>query len=175
MGRPLTILILAIAVACAALFLLLPMSKIAQHRDQVAAQPASVPALDRAIEAATAANPEVTGNDIDASDPGAQVAPEENTLPVNGHVGNASGAALAGVEIEIESKGLGGDDIATAREVSDRMGAFDCNWCRNASTACTFQQPVTMPGTASTLLPTKTPSDCATSYSSASNWSTSTA
>ncbi|HUV23270.1 MAG TPA: carboxypeptidase-like regulatory domain-containing protein [Gammaproteobacteria bacterium] len=124
MARPLTILILAIAVGCAALFLLLPMSKIAQHRDRVAAQPASEPTLEKAIEQNTPRQPDATHNDAGATDPDAQVAPEEYTLPVNGRVSNASGAALAGLEIEIESKGFDGEDISGARVVSDRLGAF---------------------------------------------------
>jgi hypothetical protein len=124
MARPLTILILAIAVACAALFLLLPMSKIAQHRDRVAVQPPAEPTLDAAIEPATTPHPEATGNEVGAGDPGAQLTPEEYTLPVNGHVGNASGAALAGVEIEIENKGLDGEDMARASLASDRLGNF---------------------------------------------------
>jgi 5-hydroxyisourate hydrolase-like protein (transthyretin family) len=124
MGRPLTILILAIAVGCAALFLLLPMSKIAQHRDRVAAQPASEPTPEKAIEQNTPRQPDAIHNDAGTSDPGAQVAPEEYTLPINGRVSNASGAALAGLEIEIESKGFDGEDISSARVVSDRLGAF---------------------------------------------------
>jgi hypothetical protein len=104
--------------------MLLPMSKIAQHRDRVAVQATSSATPEEAIEPDTTPQAEATGNDVGAADPGAQAAPDAYTLPVNGHVGNAAGAALAGVEIEIESKGLDADDIATARVVSDRMGAF---------------------------------------------------
>jgi 5-hydroxyisourate hydrolase-like protein (transthyretin family) len=124
MARPLSILILAIAVGCAALFLLLPMSKIAQHRDRVEVRPTNLPAIEQADEQSTTRQPEALRNDLGANAPGVQAQPGEYTVPVSGRVGNRSGAALAGLEIEIESKGFDGENISGARVVSDRLGEF---------------------------------------------------
>jgi hypothetical protein len=111
-------------VACVALFLLLPMSKIAQHGDRMeplpkladppaeSTQPVAVPVETRfeAVQPATIEPAPAT--DIEA------------TVAVSGRVGNAYGAPVADVEIELESKGFDGEEIVRTRVLSDRLGNF---------------------------------------------------
>jgi len=124
MARPLSFLILAIAVGCAALFALLPMSKIAEHRDKMEAQPTNLPADAPVNEQTTARQTDTLPTDADTIDASEHTEVEEYTLPISGRVGNRSGTALAGLEIEIESKGFDGENISSARVVSDQLGAF---------------------------------------------------
>ena len=125
MARPLSFLILALAVGCAALFALLPMSKIAEHRDKVEAQPTKLPAVVEVDEQTTTRQPgDLPHDDVDTIDTNEPAELEQDTLPISGRVGDRSGAALAGLEIEIESKGFDGENISSARVVSDQLGAF---------------------------------------------------
>jgi hypothetical protein len=124
MARPLSFLILALAVGCAALFALLPMSKIAEHREKIETRPTISPAVAEPVKQSTTQKLDVAISDAGATDPGARVEPEENTVPISGNVGNSSGAALAGLEIEIKSNGFDGENISSARVVSDQLGAF---------------------------------------------------
>jgi hypothetical protein len=121
MARPLSFLILALAVGCTALFVLLPMSKIVEHRDKVEAQSTNLPADAQVDEQTTTRQIDTLPTDADTIEP-AEL--EEDTLPISGRVGNRSGTALAGLEIEIESKGFDGENISSARVVSDQLGAF---------------------------------------------------
>jgi len=124
MARPLSLLILVIAVACAALFLLLPMSKIAQHRDGIeAVAPQSRPAEETALQPATEAL-NSTGIKTDTLASGVEDEPEEFTVPVSGSVNDASGTALADRQVEVTSQGFGGESISGAQVVSDRQGEF---------------------------------------------------
>jgi hypothetical protein len=124
MARPLSFLILALAVGCVALFALLPMSKIAEHRDKVEAQSTNLPAISQVNEQTTTRQTDTLPTDADAIDTSEPAGLEEDTLPISGRVGNRSGTALAGLEIEIDSKGFDGENISSARVVSDQLGAF---------------------------------------------------
>ena len=124
MARPLSFLILALAVGCTALFVLLPMSKIVEHRDKVEAQSTNLPAVAQVNEQTTTRQTDTLPTDTDAIDTNEHTELEEYTLPISGRVGDRSGAALAGLEIEIESKGFDGENISSARVVSDQLGAF---------------------------------------------------
>lgn len=124
MARPLSFLILAIAVACAALFLLLPMSKIAQHHGGIEAVAPKAPPVEelKALPGVTTSDTPSIETDILAIDE--QLEAEEFTVALSGSVGDASGAALADREVEITSQGFGGESISRARVVSDQQGEF---------------------------------------------------
>ena len=125
MARPLSFLILALAIGCVALFGLLPMSKIAEHREQVNALPTPLPAVVEVDAQTTARQPDdLLRSNADTIETNEPAELEEDTLPISGRVGNRSGTALAGLEIEIESKGFDGENISSARVVSDQLGAF---------------------------------------------------
>ncbi len=125
MARPLSFLILAIAVACAALFLLLPMSKIAQHRDGIeAVAPKSPPGRGGKRTAGRQQRPT-----HQASKPIlAQRAACRNRR--NSPCRSAAASAMHRdphwpiVEVEVTSQGFGGESISGARVVSDRQGEF---------------------------------------------------
>ena len=124
MARPLSFLIFAIAVACAALFLLLPMSKIAQHHGGIeAVTPKAAPVEEtKALpEVITPDTPRTETDDLAIDE---QLHPVEATVVVSGSVGDASGAALADREIDVTSQGFGGENISHARLVSDQQGEF---------------------------------------------------
>ena len=124
MARPLSFLILAIAIACAALFALLPMTKIAQHHDGIeAVAPKAAPTKEIVVQA-EAKIPDTPLIETDALATDEPPEAEEFTLAVSGSVGDASGAALADREIEISSQGFGGENISHARVVSDQQGEF---------------------------------------------------
>ena len=124
MARPLSFLIFAMAIGCVALFMLLPMSKIAEHNERVettsprVAQPAAVK-QQRVVPAAA-----IIGSDLSANEISEQAEPEEFTVEVSGRIGDASGAAISGLIIEVESQGFGGENISSIRVESDRLGAF---------------------------------------------------
>ncbi len=125
--RPISFLVVAIAVACVALFLLLPMSKIAQHANRIEAPPepptplaesaAEQPALVRTFTT-TPAKPEASTESV--TDP----APAEPGVSVSGQVGDTSGASLAEVKIELQNKGFDGEEIVTVQVESDLHGNF---------------------------------------------------
>jgi hypothetical protein len=124
MGRPLTFLIFAIAIACVALYMLLPLSKLALHSAAIeTTEPAPLPqstdtpmlgSSRPALSTATEAVVETVDTDAAA----------RQTVAVSGHVSNDSGAPLAGLDIALESKGFDGEKVATARVVSDQYGGF---------------------------------------------------
>ena len=124
MARPLSFLIFAIAVGCAALFMLLPISKIAQHKEKMEASSTTQPAVVEVSEQTMTHQQEASRANTDTPSTNEQAELEEYTLPIIGRVRNSSGAGLAGLEIEIESKGFGDENISSARVVSDRLGAF---------------------------------------------------
>ena len=124
MARPLSFLILAIAVACAALFLLLPMSKIVQHRDGIEAVTVKAPPVESVSalsEVMTPDTPNVETATLAIDEPNEA---EELTVAVSGNVSDASGAALADREVEVTSQGFGGESISDARVLSDQHGEF---------------------------------------------------
>jgi hypothetical protein len=124
MARPLSFLIFAIAVGCVALFMLLPISKIAQHKEKIEASSSTQPAVVEVSEPTMTRQPEASHASTDTPSTSEQAELEEYTLPISGRVGNSSGAGLAGLEIVIESKGFDGENISSALKVSDRLGAF---------------------------------------------------
>ena len=123
--RPISFLVVAIAVACVALFLLLPMSKIAQHSNRIEAQPApptspagradEQPARVRTLTPAQSEASTVSVTDTAAAEPG---------VSVSGQVGDTSGASLADVQIELQNKGFDGEEIVTVQVASDLHGNF---------------------------------------------------
>jgi hypothetical protein len=124
MGRPLSFLIVAMAVGCAALWLLLPMSKLAQHGAGIEASlssAAQLPIDDRALATQEPVAPlqPATLVKMPTAD-----APVEATVPVSGSVSNAFGSALPGIDIELESKGFDGEEIVKSGIVTDRFGEF---------------------------------------------------
>ncbi len=124
MGRPLTFLIVAMAVGCAALFLLLPMSKLAQQGAGIEASRSGAPQPsidDRtlAVQGPVAPPQPVALVEIPTAD-----TPVETTVPVSGNVSNAFGSALPGIDIEFENKGFDGEEIIKSRVVTDRFGGF---------------------------------------------------
>jgi len=124
MARPLTFLVLVCALACAALFLLLPLTKIAQQSDRTelaATLPHSPEADDIAVAAPGAAQPQPAATVIDKPAP---VTDSTVTVMVSGRVGDTSGAPLADREIEYENKGFDGAEITGAGVVSDPLGNF---------------------------------------------------
>jgi hypothetical protein len=124
MDRPLTFMVLVCAVACAALFLLLPLSKIAQHSDGVelaAPLPLSPERRDMAVAAPGEAQPQQAATVIDSPAPAR--APTV-TVTVSGRIGDTSGAPLANREIEFENKGFDGAEVVGRRVVSDLLGNF---------------------------------------------------
>jgi protocatechuate 3,4-dioxygenase beta subunit len=125
MARLLSFLFLALAVGCVALFVLLPMTKIVEHRDKVEAQSTKLSAVAQVNEQTTTRHTDgLPRDDVDTIETNEPAELEEDTLPISGRVGDRSGAALAGLEIEIESKGFDGENISSARVVSDQLGAF---------------------------------------------------
>jgi len=124
MGRPLSFLIAAIAVGSVALFMLVPMSKLAQQGAGIEATRSVETQTRLADREPVAAKlivqplPEVPGN---ASEPDS---PVEATVPIYGRVGNSLGNALPGIYIELESKGFDGEKIARLEVTSDRFGEF---------------------------------------------------
>jgi hypothetical protein len=124
MARPLTFLVLVCAVACAALFLLLPLSKIAQHPDrgELATPPLLSPEPDAiAVAAPGEAQHQQAATVIDTPAPAAERA---LTVMVSGRVGDTSGAPLADREIEFENRGFDGAEVTRSRVVSDALGNF---------------------------------------------------
>jgi hypothetical protein len=124
MARPLSFLIFAIAVACAALFLLLPMSKIAQHHSSIEALIPKAPAVEEANALPEIITPDTPRTETDILAIDEQLESEEATIAVSGNVGDASGAALADRQIDVSSQGFGGEDISHARVVSNQQGEY---------------------------------------------------
>jgi len=124
MAKLLSLLIFAIAGGCVALFLLLPMTKIVEHRAKVESPPKSLPAVEQVNAQTTTHLTDSLPTDADDINTSDLAEIEEYTRPISGRVGNRSGTALAGVEIEIESKGFDGENISSAFAVSDQLGAF---------------------------------------------------
>jgi hypothetical protein len=93
MARPLSFLILALAVGCVALFVLLPMSKITEHRVKAEAQSTNLPAGAQVSEQTTTRHNDILPTDSGAIDSSEHLEVEEYTLPISGRVGNRSGAA----------------------------------------------------------------------------------
>jgi len=127
MFRPLSLLVVAIAVACIALYMLLPMSKIARNVNaEIEATPVTATPVTTATEIiqapATSAVPQ--SKTIDDDDSTGQAPPAESTVAIQGHIGNATGDALSGFEIEVESHGFDGEEIVSNRVKSDLRGEF---------------------------------------------------
>jgi hypothetical protein len=123
MARPLSFLILVIAVACAALFLLLPMSKMAR---QAAVDEVTMPYAELAEAsslAATAPLPLSTApaSDIEPDVPGI-IAPERVT--VTGRVSDNDGGPITGLAIDLHSQDFDGEEIGVKQVLSDRYGNF---------------------------------------------------
>ena len=124
MSRPLTFLVTTIGVACVALFLLLPMTKIARHGAIIEAESKQV-AEPRLATSDVGAAPRLqapASNDAGASD--APVTDAEKTVRTDGQVGNASGEALGGVEIVLETEAGDGKEVVSSTLFSDRYGSF---------------------------------------------------
>jgi hypothetical protein len=100
------------------------MSKIAQHNGRIEAPPELSYARDESAQLSAApveAKVEQAGPAIVDPTP---VTDPEVTVVVNGRVGNASGAPLADVDIELESKGFDGEEIVRTRVSSGQLGNF---------------------------------------------------
>lgn len=124
MMRPLSFLVLAICVACVALFLLLPMSKIAQHSNRIEAPPAPPPKVaveDPGLVVALTTAPVKTEANNETL---ARAEPVAATVTVSGQVGDTSGAVLAEVKIEVQSKGFDGEIISNSLTETDLHGNF---------------------------------------------------
>lgn len=124
MARPLSFLILAIAVACAALFLLLPMAKIAQHQGGIEAVTPKAPPVEEANALPGVITPDAPGIETDTRAIDEPLETEELTVAVSGSIGDASGSALADREVEVTSQGFGGESISGVRVMSDQQGEF---------------------------------------------------
>jgi hypothetical protein len=126
MFRPLSLLVFVIAVACVALFLLLPASRIAHDGNAIIEQPRAEKPPPAVAERQPGADTSsaVTQDKAIVDDSGKRAAPVEKTVPVSGRIGNASGSALAGFDIEVESLGFGGEDIEAQRAKSNQRGEF---------------------------------------------------
>ena len=127
MFRPLSLLVVVIAVACVALFMLLPMSKMAR-KSNAEIEPALVQAPLATTEVkqteAPVSGAVAQGNSI-AEDSNEQALPAENAIAVSGRIGNASGSALSGFVVEVESLGFDGEEIVSKRVISDQRGEFE--------------------------------------------------
>ncbi len=124
MARPLSYLIFAMVIGCVALFMLLPMSKIAEHneRGQAASLRVTQPAEVKQPSEVPAA--EIIVGDSSANKISEQSEPEEYTVAVSGRIGDASGGAVSGLIVKVESQGFGGENISSSRVESDQLGAF---------------------------------------------------
>jgi len=126
MFRPLSLLVFVIAVACAALFMLLPLSKIARNGSPAieatsVQTPLAMTAAKQAELPSTNALPKIEASADDSPGP---APPREPTVAVNGRINNSAGDALTGLEIEVESHGFDGEEIVLNRISSDRRGEF---------------------------------------------------
>ena len=124
MVRPLPFLVLALAVACIALFVLLPLSKIARHATGIEPAPALSVELKSEPETAVALLEAALAPPATEVETQAFGEIAETTVALSGRVGNASGAPLEGLEIELESKGFDGEEVTRRRIISDRLGSF---------------------------------------------------
>lgn len=125
--RPISFLVVAIAVACVALFVLLPMSKIAQHSNRIEAPPTPLaPPAESADEQPNLVRT-LTKTPVKletSTETVADTAIVEPGVSVSGQVGDTSGAALAEVKIEVQSKGFDGEVISNSFTESDLHGNF---------------------------------------------------
>jgi len=126
MFRPLSLLVFVIAVACAALFMLLPMSKIAHNGNAgIEATSAQAPlATTEARQTEAPASSDVAQVNSIVDDSNEQALPAEDTVAVNGRISNSAGDALSGFEIEVENHGFDGEEIVLNRISSDQRGEF---------------------------------------------------
>ncbi len=126
MFRPLSLLVVVIAVTCVALFMLLPMSKMARNGNaRIEAAPAQAPlATTEARQAKDIADSAIAQTNGIVEDSNKQALPSEITVAVSGRIGNASGSALSGFQIEVESLGFDGEEIVLTRVNSDQRGEF---------------------------------------------------
>lgn len=124
MARPLSFLIFAMVIGCVALFMLLPMSKIAKHNERVETASPGVTQPAAVKQHSEVAAAEIIGSDLGAREISQQAEPEEFTVEVSGRIGDASGAAISGLMVEVESQGFGGENISSTRVESDQLGAF---------------------------------------------------
>ena len=124
MARPLSLLIVAIAVACVALFALIPMSKIERldKGDPISARQAKEETTreptDNTTVIETAAPTEAVQEDLAATQAEAHVT-------ISGQVNDSLGAPIADLEIEFQSRGFDAEEIASSRVTSDRYGNFE--------------------------------------------------
>jgi 5-hydroxyisourate hydrolase-like protein (transthyretin family) len=124
MGRPLTFLIVAMAVGCAALFLLLPMSKLAQQGAGIEASRSGAPQSPIDDRTLAAQDPVAPPQPVALVEISTADTPVEMTVPVSGSVSNAFGSTLPGIDIEFENKGFDGEEIVKSLVVTDRFGEF---------------------------------------------------
>ena len=124
MNRPISFLILAVVLVGAALYLVLPLSKLEHHHVGIEAvvraplestrqSPREIP-----VTLPPAAEPDPTpialANDL----------PDEASVMVEGRISDASGAPLDGIAIEVESVSDDGGTVIRKRLQSDSLGNF---------------------------------------------------
>ena len=124
MSRPLTFLVTAIAVACVALFALLPMTKIVRHGATIEAVSAEVTSPSFKMSDSEAAPRLQAPASNDAAESGAPDVDGEMTVRIDGQVSNASGETLTDLEILLEAEGVDNNEVTSSSLFSDQYGNF---------------------------------------------------
>ncbi len=120
MGRPITLLVLVIGVACAALFALLPLSKIDQRVAPTNGTRDPAPSTTEQVPSGRAGPDRVAAKVAPAA-----VAPAEPVVTVRGQVSDDLGAPVPGLDISLQSQGFDGQAATPVTTISDRLGQFN--------------------------------------------------
>jgi hypothetical protein len=124
MPRPLVAIVIVALVAL--VYLLWPLSPDSKIDSNTAADAATLPLQISALKSQQPADSAigVTQQSVLPVDKTEQPTASKNTVTVSGWVGDESGTGLAGVEVEVESRGFDGEEITLHTTTSGQRGDF---------------------------------------------------